>query len=82
MLLSRGADPNMVVMGEGANLRPVLPEYLSANTHISPNVLRLLLKYGARVSQLNLSTALKLFVYTYLNKATYIQYTLREWGKV
>lgn len=49
MLLSRGADPNLVVAGEGATLRPVLAEYLSSNTQLSANVLKLLLKYGAKV---------------------------------
>lgn len=50
ILLSRGADPNLVIESEGTTLRPVLAEYLASNVQLSPQVIHMLLKFGARVS--------------------------------
>ncbi|KAL0277342.1 UNVERIFIED_CONTAM: hypothetical protein PYX00_004671 [Menopon gallinae] len=49
ILLSRGADPNLVIESEGTTLRPVLAEYLASNVQLSPQVIHMLLKFGARV---------------------------------
>lgn len=51
MLLSAGADPNLIVESdEGPPLRPVLAEYIAANESLCPTIVQLLLKFGARVS--------------------------------
>nr|XP_022899741.1 ankyrin-3-like isoform X2 [Onthophagus taurus] len=53
MLLSEGADPNLKVYNEvgdrNSQLRPVLVEYVASNENLNPEVITLLLKYGARV---------------------------------
>uniref|UniRef100_A0A1B6E7D8 SOCS box domain-containing protein n=1 Tax=Clastoptera arizonana TaxID=38151 RepID=A0A1B6E7D8_9HEMI len=50
LLLSSGADPNLIVESdEGPPLRPILPEYISANENPSPAIVKLLLGFGARV---------------------------------
>lgn len=53
MLLSYGADPNIRVVGDiatNAVLRPPLAELIASNEDVKPEELRLLMKYGARVS--------------------------------
>lgn len=53
MLLSYGADPNIRVVGEtGGNtyLRPPLAELLASSDATTLEELKLLLKYGARIS--------------------------------
>lgn len=53
MLLSYGADPNIRVIGDiatNAVLRPPLAELIASNEDVKPEELRLLMKYGARVS--------------------------------
>lgn len=53
MLLSYGADPNLRVEGENGSstyLRPPLAELLASNDTTTLEELKLLLKYGARVS--------------------------------
>lgn len=52
MLLSYGADPNVRVVGDVATnaiLRPPLAELIASNEIVTPEELRLLMKYGARV---------------------------------
>lgn len=52
MLLSYGADPNVRVVGDiatNAILRPPLAELIASNEIVTPEELRLLMKYGARV---------------------------------
>nr|CAD7448426.1 unnamed protein product [Timema bartmani]CAD7459786.1 unnamed protein product [Timema tahoe]CAD7593245.1 unnamed protein product [Timema genevievae] len=50
LLLSSGADPNMVIESdEGPPLRPVLAEYISSNENPCPVVLNMLLRHGAKV---------------------------------
>ncbi|XP_058448391.1 putative ankyrin repeat protein RF_0381 isoform X2 [Malaya genurostris] len=52
MLLSYGADPNVRVVGDiatNAILRPPLAELIASNEVVTPEELRLLLRYGARV---------------------------------
>lgn len=50
MLLSSGADPNLVIESdEGPPLRPVLAEYIASNEELCPAVVHLLLRWGARV---------------------------------
>lgn len=50
LLLTSGADPNLIVdSDDGPPLRPVLPEYLAANEKPCPNIIKMLLKYGAKV---------------------------------
>lgn len=53
MLLSYGADPNIRVLGDGGNtyLRPALADLLASSvTPTTLEELKLMLKYGARVS--------------------------------
>lgn len=53
MLLSYGADPNVRVLGDGGNtyLRPALADLLTSSvTPTTLDELKLMLKYGARVS--------------------------------
>lgn len=53
MLLSYGADPNIRVLGDDGNtyLRPALADLLSSSvTPVTLDELKLMLKYGARVS--------------------------------
>jgi hypothetical protein len=58
ILLEGGADPNLKVYSEedGAQLRPPLAEYLASNAQPAATLVRLLLKYGARVRPLLLCT--------------------------
>ncbi|XP_018020475.1 ankyrin-3 isoform X2 [Hyalella azteca] len=50
LLLSRGADPNIVVRNEsGRPLKPPLGEYLANSTEHDVQVIKLLLRYGAQV---------------------------------
>ena len=50
LLLDRGADPNGITFDErGPLLKPPLGEYFNANDDPDPAIVRLLLKYGARV---------------------------------
>ncbi|KAF2368956.1 Ankyrin repeat-containing domain [Trinorchestia longiramus] len=50
LLLSRGADPNIVVPGlDGSPILPPLGDYLAATDEHDINVINLLLKYGAEV---------------------------------
>lgn len=49
ILLSRGADPNQVIESDGTTLRPVLAEYIASNVQLSPQVVHMLLKFGAKV---------------------------------
>lgn len=55
MLLEAGADPNLKVFSDeferNSQLRPVLVEYLASNENPSLEVVQLLLRYGARVSE-------------------------------
>ncbi|XP_063218720.1 poly [ADP-ribose] polymerase tankyrase-1-like [Bacillus rossius redtenbacheri] len=49
-LLYNGADPNMLIESdEGPPLRPVLAEYISSNEEPCPQVINILLRYGAKV---------------------------------
>lgn len=61
MLLSYGADPNIRVVGDiatNAVLRPPLAELIASNEDVKPEELRLLMKYGARVSFPDISSNL------------------------
>ncbi|KAK7791171.1 hypothetical protein R5R35_005380 [Gryllus longicercus] len=50
LLLSNGADPNLVIESdEGPPLRPVLAEYIASNEEPCPAVVNMLLRYGAKV---------------------------------
>lgn len=50
MLLSAGADPNMIVdSDDGPPLRPVLPEYVAGNEEPCIQVVKLLMQFGAKV---------------------------------
>lgn len=50
LLLDRGADPNGITFDErGPLLKPPLGEYFNANDDPDPALVRLLLKYGARI---------------------------------
>lgn len=50
LLLSAGANPNLVIESdEGPPLRPVLAEYIASNDQPSPVVVKLLLRFGAKV---------------------------------
>lgn len=51
ILLSRGADPNKVIESDGITLRPVLAEYIASNVQLSPQVVHMLLRFGAKVSR-------------------------------
>lgn len=51
ILLTKGADPNKVIESEGTTLRPVLAEYIASNSEPSPQIVHMLLKFGAKVSQ-------------------------------
>lgn len=51
LLLARGADPNIIVSGlDGSPMLPPLGDYLAASDEHDPNVINLLLRYGAEVS--------------------------------
>jgi hypothetical protein len=51
LLLCAGADPNMVIESdEGPPLRPVLAEYIASNEDPRPDIVHLLLRFGAKVS--------------------------------
>ncbi|XP_073989183.1 ankyrin repeat and SOCS box protein 16-like [Rhodnius prolixus] len=50
MLLSAGADPNMIVdSDDGPPLRPVLPEYVAGNEEPCIQVVKLLMQFGAKI---------------------------------
>ncbi|XP_075219041.1 ankyrin repeat and SOCS box protein 16-like [Lycorma delicatula] len=50
MLLTAGADPNLVIdSDEGPPLRPVLAEYIASSENPCPAIVHLLLRFGARV---------------------------------
>lgn len=50
LLLSAGANPNLVIdSDEGPPLRPVLAEYVGSNDQPSPLIVKLLLRFGAKV---------------------------------
>lgn len=50
LLLSAGANPNLVIdSDEGPPLRPVLAEYVGSNDQPSPVIVKLLLRFGAKV---------------------------------
>jgi len=50
MLLEAGADPNLVVISDdGMPLKTPLGEYLSCNTELDRTVIRLFLKFGAKI---------------------------------
>ncbi|RWS07427.1 Ankyrin repeat domain-containing protein 50-like protein [Dinothrombium tinctorium] len=50
ILLERGADPNAITLdSRGPLLKPPLGEYFNSNENVDPNLVRLLLKYGARI---------------------------------
>lgn len=50
LLLDRGANPNGITFDErGPLLKPPLGEYFNANDDPDPALVKLLLKYGARV---------------------------------
>ncbi|XP_049793661.1 ankyrin repeat and SOCS box protein 14-like [Schistocerca nitens] len=50
LLLKAGADPNLLVESDGgSSLRPVLSEYVASSEHVSPEIVALLLRYGAKV---------------------------------
>ncbi|XP_037977659.2 ankyrin-3 [Plutella xylostella] len=51
ILLESGADPNLKVYNveDAAQLRPALAEYLASNPEPQPDIVRLLLRNGARV---------------------------------
>jgi len=50
LLLDRGADPNGITFDErGPLLKPPLGEYFNANEEPDSDIIRLLLRYGARV---------------------------------
>lgn len=52
LLLTAGADPNLVIdSDEGPPLRPVLAEYIASIEQPSPVVVKLLLRFGAKVSK-------------------------------
>ncbi|KAF2368955.1 Ankyrin repeat-containing domain [Trinorchestia longiramus] len=52
-LLSRGADPNIVVRNEsGRPLKPPLGEYLASSTEHDVEVVKLMLRYGSQVVML------------------------------
>lgn len=52
LLLSAGANPNLVIESdEGPPLRPVLAEYIASNDQPSPVVVKLLLRFGAKVQK-------------------------------
>lgn len=51
LLLSSGADPNLVIdSDEGPPLRPVLAEYIASIDQPSAVIVKLLLRFGAKVS--------------------------------
>ncbi|CAL8079096.1 unnamed protein product [Orchesella dallaii] len=50
LLLDHGADPNKVVISDdGMPLKSVLGEYLSSNTELENEVIKTLMRYGAKV---------------------------------
>ncbi|XP_066991443.2 ankyrin repeat domain-containing protein 65 [Anabrus simplex] len=50
ILLTNGADPNLVIdSDEGPPLRPVLAEYIASNEEPCPAIVHMLLRYGAKV---------------------------------
>ena len=59
MLLDGGAEPNLKVYSDGfdrnSQLRPVLVEYLASNENLDVSVVNLLLRYGAKVSNISLN---------------------------
>ena len=51
LLLSRGADPNIIVAGlDGSPMLPPLGDYLASCDEHDQSVINLLLRYGAEVS--------------------------------
>ena len=51
LLLERGANPNIVIVGEdNSPIKPALGEYLASNEEPEVEVVNLFLKHGAEVS--------------------------------
>lgn len=52
LLLENGADPNIIVKSEeGLLLQSVIAEYITSNVNnLSPGIIKLLLRHGAKVS--------------------------------
>lgn len=50
LLLERGANPNLVIVGEdNSPIKPALGEYLASNENPEVEVVNLFLKHGAEV---------------------------------
>lgn len=70
LLLERGANPNIIVLGlDGTPMLPPLGDYMTASDEHEPEVIHLMLRYGAEVRNTANMMLLHLSWKTILNRS-------------